>query len=82
MTAAKRLDIKEGEDLVALEELEGRNITYRQGGMSVHMTSRLALRTSRTGRISVAIYNRRTFDNLAEDTGSRRHSAVNLIEVK
>jgi hypothetical protein len=27
MATAKRLDVEEGEDLVALEELEGRDIT-------------------------------------------------------
>lgn len=28
MATAERLDIEEGEDLVALKELEGRDITY------------------------------------------------------
>jgi hypothetical protein len=37
MATAKRLNIEEGEDLVALEELEGRDIAYRtESGMLVH----------------------------------------------
>jgi hypothetical protein len=32
MATAKRLDIEEGEDLVALEDFEGRDITWIEKG--------------------------------------------------
>ena len=84
MTAAQRLNVEEGKDFVALEELKGRDIACSTDG------DMLARRPSQLGtRGNWAIWGSRarhrrgrpTLDDLAEDTRSRRHggSSVRVV---
>jgi hypothetical protein len=78
VAAAERLDIEEGEDLLALEKLQGGNITciaigILAGTCGGRDRDRDRGRQARLHGFRGCIGRRPTLDDLAEDTSSRRH---------